>query len=98
MPQKNSIVALGGKSGKISIFCLNNHPSTPTDIYTHPDSTLDHHQQQCNSLDWSILNQGLLVSGSNDTEVCLWDLQGSIASQYTIPLRVYCEQKDHVNV
>ena len=98
MPKKNSIVALGGESGKISIFCLDNHPSTPTDIYTHPDSILHHHQQQCNSLNWSILNQGLLVSGSKDHKVCLWDLQGSIASEYTTPLRVDCEQNDDVNV
>lgn len=98
MPQNDQIVACGGPSGKVSVFYLTNNPSTPTDIYCHPDYTLLSHKDACSSLDWCVLQQKYLATGGKDRSVCIWDLQSLSQSMSSLPSRCFNEQKDKVNV
>ena len=121
MPQNPFIIATKTPSSAVHVFDRTKHPSTPKDNVVCPqircvghtaEGYLDSPDFSCYSygLDWSTLNSGYLVSGSDDqvvspplikrrssTQVCYWDINGK--SENTLfPVRKYNYHTDVVEV
>jgi len=74
MPQKPNIVATKTTSGEIHIFNIDQHGNNPKDAVIRPEMRLTGHTQEGFGLCWSPHKEGLLLSGANDSKVCLFDI------------------------
>lgn len=70
-PQNPDILATLCVDGKVLIFDRTKHSMTPSGIVS-PEIELIGHEAEGFGLDWSPHDEGSLVSGSEDTTVCLW--------------------------
>eukprot|EP00193_Tetraselmis_chui_P007476 CAMPEP_0177759610 /NCGR_PEP_ID=MMETSP0491_2-20121128/4824_1 /TAXON_ID=63592 /ORGANISM="Tetraselmis chuii, Strain PLY429" /LENGTH=315 /DNA_ID=CAMNT_0019275451 /DNA_START=333 /DNA_END=1278 /DNA_ORIENTATION=+ len=78
MPQNPSIIATKTVSSNIFIFDHTKHPPKPrTGGLREPELRLKGHVMQGFSLAWSPKRRGLLLSGSDDKRVCLWDIEAT---------------------
>ena len=87
MPQNHFFVATRGPSPEVYVFDLSKHPSFPPPA--EENSTKNGggkinaqmkcvgHTMEGYAMAWSPLKEGLLLSGSEDCTVCLWDIQNS---------------------
>ena len=73
MPQSHKIIATKTVSGEVHIFDYFKHGSTTTEE-VKPDLRLLGHTREGYGLDWNPTQQGLLLSGSDDNRICLWDI------------------------
>lgn len=81
MPQNHFLVATRGPSQDVYVFDLSKHPSFPVEgSGFSPQIVCTGHSKEGYALSWSPLKQGHLLSGSEDTTVCLWDVAGASAS------------------
>jgi histone-binding protein RBBP4 len=101
MPQNHFIVATRGPDPEVYMFDLSKHPSFPEDnsVFS-PQAVLMGHSKEGYGMSWSKLKEGYLLSGSEDTTLCLWDVQaGSNSSEKSgrqvQPLNIF---KGHTNV
>nr|GEV79155.1 WD-40 repeat-containing protein MSI1 [Tanacetum cinerariifolium] len=53
--------------------CRNHLTKYPIGGTSNPDVRLIGHTSGGFGLSWSKVNEGLLLSGSNDSRICLWD-------------------------
>ena len=74
MPQSHKIIASKTISGDVHIFDYFKHGVSPTTDEVKPELVLLGHQREGYGLDWSPLQAGLLLSGSDDCKICLWDV------------------------
>ena len=75
MPQKTHVVATKTVTADVCIFDLTAHPSMPTsDGPAEPDLILRGHEKEGYGLSWNPIESGLLLSGSDDHKICMWDL------------------------
>ena len=74
MPQDPKIIATKTVEGVVDIFDYFNHPNTPVNDEVRPDLRLLGHTQEGYGLEWNPLKKGILLSGSDDCRVCLWDI------------------------
>ena len=76
MPQNPCIIATKAPSGSLYLFDYTKHPSTPPvrDAQCTPDLILAGHTAEGYGLAWSPLVKGMLASGSQDSVVCVWDV------------------------
>ncbi|XP_051147214.1 WD-40 repeat-containing protein MSI1-like isoform X2 [Andrographis paniculata] len=75
MPQNQSIIATKTVSAEVYIFDYSKHPSKPPlDGACSPDLRLTGHNAEGYGLSWSHFKQGHLLSGSDDSQICLWDI------------------------
>lgn len=87
MPQ-NPLLVAGKTSGvEVYVFDCSKHPER--DELCNPDLRLLGHQKEGYGLSWNLLKQGLLVSGSNDKKICLWDVSASPGNGVLQPMHVY---------
>ncbi|CAM9097616.1 unnamed protein product [Heterosigma akashiwo] len=79
MPQNPFLVATKSPSAQVYVFDVSKHPSAPPPGQTQcrPQHRCTGHTQEGYGLAWSPHQEGLLVSGSDDNVVCVWDLAGS---------------------
>lgn len=84
MPQNPAIVATKTASGIVNIFDTQTFPALPPSESVHKTLELTGHDAEGYGLDWSLLQNGYLASGSDDCKICCWDIRGS-----TAPLRSY---------
>lgn len=84
MPQNPAIVATKTTSGIVNIFDTQTFPALPPSESVHKTLELTGHDAEGYGLDWSLLQNGYLASGSDDCKICCWDIRGS-----TAPLRSY---------
>ena len=102
MPQNHFIVATRGPSQPVYIFDLSKHPSFPAEgsIFS-PQAVCVGHSKEGYGLSWSKLKEGHLLSGSEDTTLCLWDVQSGASGsteksgRQVQPLSIF---KGHTNV
>eukprot|EP00339_Tiarina_fusa_P005149 CAMPEP_0117005082 /NCGR_PEP_ID=MMETSP0472-20121206/5830_1 /TAXON_ID=693140 ORGANISM="Tiarina fusus, Strain LIS" /NCGR_SAMPLE_ID=MMETSP0472 /ASSEMBLY_ACC=CAM_ASM_000603 /LENGTH=478 /DNA_ID=CAMNT_0004706231 /DNA_START=33 /DNA_END=1469 /DNA_ORIENTATION=+ len=81
MPQNHFFVATRGPDPEIYVFDLSKHPSFPEEGSTFsPQVVCCGHAKEGYGLSWSKLKQGYLLSGSEDTQLCLWDIMADSAS------------------
>jgi histone-binding protein RBBP4 len=76
MPQNPSIIATKTVSSDVYVFDYTKHPSKPkADGVCAPDLRLKGHSMEGYGLAWSPLAEGHLLSGSDDKQICLWDIR-----------------------
>uniref|UniRef100_A0A0D6QYT2 Histone-binding protein RBBP4-like N-terminal domain-containing protein n=1 Tax=Araucaria cunninghamii TaxID=56994 RepID=A0A0D6QYT2_ARACU len=75
MPQNNFIIATKTVSAEVYVFDYSKHPSKPPqDGGCNPDLRLRGHNTEGYGLSWSPFKHGHLLSGSDDAQICLWDI------------------------
>jgi histone-binding protein RBBP4 len=76
-PQNPFLVATKTVSADVYVFDYSKHPSKPpSDGQCKPDIKLTGHSNEGYGLSWSTLKQGYLLSGSDDAQICVWDVKG----------------------
>jgi WD40 repeat protein len=81
MPQNPQLLATKSPSSEVFIFDYTKHPSVPTsDNVCRPQLRLRGHSKEGYGLSWNGNLAGHLLSASDDTTVCLWDIQASTAN------------------
>ena len=79
-PQNHFVVASRGPSPEVYIWDLSKHPSFPAkDSPFAPQAVCVGHTKEGYGLCWSPHTRGRLISGSEDTTVCLWDVNAALA-------------------
>ena len=71
MPQNTFVVATKSPTANCYIFDVSKHPSVPKEGEFRPEITLTGHDSEGYGLNWSPLNTGLILSGSDDAKVVL---------------------------
>jgi histone-binding protein RBBP4 len=81
MPQNHFFVATRGPDPEVYVFDLSKHPSFPEDDSAFsPQVVCCGHSKEGYGMAWSKLKEGYLLSGSEDTNLCLWDINAGAAS------------------
>jgi histone-binding protein RBBP4 len=79
MPQDTFIIATKTVSAEVYVFDYSKHNSKPSpDGACNPDIRLLGHKTEGYGLAWSPFQKGHLLSGSDDAQICLWDIQGAL--------------------
>lgn len=82
MPQNHFIVASRGPSAEIYIFDLSKHPSIPSEHSPFtPQGVCVGHTKEGYGMAWSKLNEGQLLTASDDKTVRLWDVAAATANK-----------------
>lgn len=92
MPQNPDLIATKTVMGEVYIFDRTKHASQPTNDICKPDITLRGHTKEGYGLSWSSLpgKAGHLLSASEDTTVCHWDVQAYTKGDNSMePLNIY---------
>ena len=74
MPQMPKMIATKTTSGEIHLFDYYKHSGSPTTDEVKPELRLLGHTKEGYGLDWNPKQAGLLLSGSDDNKICLWDV------------------------
>jgi histone-binding protein RBBP4 len=78
MPQDKFKIATKTVSAEVWLFDWARHPSKPpADGACAPDLRLVGHRTEGYGLAWSPFRPGHLLSGSDDAQICLWDVQAA---------------------
>ncbi|KAE9552088.1 hypothetical protein FO519_004714 [Halicephalobus sp. NKZ332] len=81
MPQNPNLIATKSPSNDVFIFDYTKHPSVPgNDNTCRPQLRLTGHSKEGYGLSWNTNVAGHLLSASDDTTVCLWDVSASTTS------------------
>ncbi|CEQ42943.1 SPOSA6832_04816 [Sporobolomyces salmonicolor] len=98
MPQNPDLIATKTVMGEVYVFDRTKHPSQPIGDACRPDITLRGHTKEGYGLSWNPTagKAGHLLSASEDTTVCHWDINGYSKGNSTLePLNVY---KGHTSI
>ncbi|XP_024541971.1 WD-40 repeat-containing protein MSI1 [Selaginella moellendorffii] len=75
MPQNPFVIATKTVSAEVFVFDYSKHPSKPPqEGVCNPDIRLRGHKTEGYGLSWSPFKEGHLLSGSDDSQICLWDV------------------------
>jgi histone-binding protein RBBP4 len=81
MPQNEFMVATRGPDPEVYVFDLSKQTSFPEDGSTFsPNIVCLGHSKEGYAIAWSHLKDGYLLSGSEDTNLCLWDINAGANS------------------
>lgn len=82
MPSNHFIVASRGPSPEVYVFDLSKHPSFPEKQSTfRPEGVCVGHTKEGYALEWSRKRPGILLTGSDDTTVRMWDVAAATTSK-----------------
>mmetsp|Transcript_16441 Transcript_16441/g.35544 ORF Transcript_16441/g.35544 Transcript_16441/m.35544 type:complete len:418 (+) Transcript_16441:210-1463(+) len=95
MPQEPFIIATKTVNADVFVFDYSKHSSKPSsDGVCRPNLVLKGHRTEGYGLAWSPYMSGHLLSGSDDAQICLWDIQGSTrASGQLMAKTIYQEHQ-----
>ncbi|KAB2111071.1 Histone acetyltransferase type B subunit 2 [Alternaria gaisen] len=98
-PQNPDIIASLCVDGKVLIFDRTKHPLQPKDDSIKFEAELVGHSKEGFGLSWSLLKEGHLVTGNEDTTVKTWDIKSGFSkSNKTIsPMATYNVHSATVN-
>ncbi|KAI9358326.1 WD40-repeat-containing domain protein [Zopfochytrium polystomum] len=90
MPQNPNIIATRTSFGPVFVFDRTRHPNNPkADGKCVPEITLNGHSKEGYGMSWHPTNEGLIVTGSEDTTICMWDIKTASKDRKSLqPLRV----------
>ncbi|KAJ3383512.1 retinoblastoma binding protein [Lobulomyces angularis] len=91
MPQNANIIATKTIMGPVYIFDRTRHPSTPNnELGCIPELKLLGHQKEGYGLSWHKALEGHILSASEDTTVCYWDIKSASQEKKELqPFRVF---------
>lgn len=81
-PASPDIVFTSGPRCGLNVFDLRTQPASPVDTFMHPLASFQDCGATSSALDWSIINEGYVASGSDNGKVCVWDA----LNQYKSPV------------
>lgn len=85
MPQNPFLIATKTVSAEVYVFDYTKHPSKPpADGKCNPDLRLQGHKTEGYGLSWSPFCEGHLLSGSDDAQICLWDISAVTKGSRTL--------------
>jgi histone-binding protein RBBP4 len=85
MPQNPYLIATKSISSETYVFDWSKHPSKPkADGTFEPDLILKGHTKEGYGLQWNPHEQGHLISGSDDSLICSWDINGSSKASHIL--------------
>mmetsp|Transcript_9888 Transcript_9888/g.10392 ORF Transcript_9888/g.10392 Transcript_9888/m.10392 type:complete len:445 (+) Transcript_9888:21-1355(+) len=93
MPQNKFIVATKSPTASVLVFDYSKHDSVPRDNVCRPQHRCSGHTAEGYGLSWNPHINGQLLSGSDDQQVCLWDIRE--ASVNVNPINIF---KGHTDV
>lgn len=108
MPQNPKIIATRGPSAELFIWNLAKHPAFPsatekTAPVISPQGICKGHTKEGYALEWSPHQEGMLLSGAEDTKVILWDARDAFAKNSMpatatpiAPLKTFTAHQDMV--
>ncbi|XP_064963847.1 WD-40 repeat-containing protein MSI1-like [Musa acuminata AAA Group] len=90
MPQNPSIIATKTVKAEVYVFDSSTHPLKPP-LYgaCNPDLRLSGHLSEGYGLSWSQFKQGHLLSGSDDAQICLWDINATPENKALDALHIF---------
>lgn len=92
MPQNPKIIATKTvDDSEVHIFDYSKHPCTPENDEVRADLRLIGHTAEGYGLAWNKHREGLLLSGSDDCRVCIWDIEKTNSNQLTQDPYIYFE-------
>ena len=97
MPQNPYLIATKSPSSDVFVFDWSKHPSKP-DVNGEfkPDMVLKGHSKEGYGLAWNPHEEGNLISGSDDSLICSWDITKATKTSSTLePVATYT---GHTNV
>jgi histone-binding protein RBBP4 len=99
MPQNPDLIVSMGFGGSVLVFDRTKHPIEPKDDSINAQMQLVGHQEEGFGLSWSPINEGQMVTASQDSTVRLWDIQGysTANSQDYTAARVFSHHEAVVN-
>ncbi|KAG2536439.1 histone-binding protein MSI1 homolog [Panicum virgatum] len=90
MPQNSFIIATKTVSAEVYVFDYSKHPSKPPlDGACNPDLRLKGHNSEGYGLSWSSFKEGHLLSGSDDAQICLWDIKANSKNKSLDALQIF---------
>lgn len=97
MPQNPFLVATKTVTSSVYLFDMSRHDSKPPpDGKCMPDLILTGHENEGYGLAWSPVKEGLLISGSDDKQICLWDINATTKQSKELAAKQIF--KKHTNV
>jgi histone-binding protein RBBP4 len=97
MPQNPFLIATKTVSAEVYVFDYSRHPSKPDPGgRCNPDLRLTGHRTEGYGLSWAPLREGHLLSGSDDAQICLWDV--SAATRGARSLEATAIFREHLGV
>jgi len=98
MPQEVSIIATKTTTSEVYVFDYTKKPSKPpTDGKCDPDLILTGHKKEGYGLSWNPNKKGFLLSGSDDSQVCLWDINNPTGKSVAAT-SIFAGAKGHTSV
>ena len=96
MPQNSFVLATKTVSADVYVFDYTKHPSkADADSGCQPNIRLKGHLTEGYGLSWSPFKSGHLLSGSDDAQICLWDVTGGDGARELDAQTIY---KGHLSV
>lgn len=80
MPQNPFVIATKSPSADVLVFDVAKHPSVPDQAGCLPQFRCTGHASEGYGLSWSPLKEWHLLSGSDDHQICFWDLREASSS------------------
>ena len=90
MPQESHYIATKSPSPDVFVYDRSLHPARPpapaagTKATPTPEFRLIGHEKEGYGLSWSPRERGLLLSGSDDALICMWDLSSNLVPSATV--------------
>jgi len=85
MPQNPYLIATKSISSEVYVFDWSKHSSKPkANGAFEPDLVLKGHSKEGYGLAWSPHEEGLLLSGSDDSLICTWDISESTKTSHIL--------------
>jgi len=84
MPQSHNVVAAKTVSGEVHVFDMYRHPTRPAkgEAQAKPNLRLVGHTQEGFGLSWNPVKAGVVASGSNDGQICVWNVGSAIEPEH----------------
>ena len=89
MPQNPNLVAAKTSGLEVYVFDTAKEPNSNGMGSCNPDLRLRGHEKEGYGLSWSPFKEGYLLSGSNDCNICLWDVSSMPQSKVLDAMNVY---------